>query len=153
MTSNEYISQALENYKQPIESLRDSPYSISNYKVEKPWGSEQWVDLNESYCVKLIRMNKGNQSSLQLHEFKYEINYVIEGQIKLLIGPTADSLEERLIQAGEGWIVPPNTVHRVIAITDYLAMETSTPHLDDVIRLQDDSNRPSGIIKEEHANN
>jgi len=29
-------------------------------------------------------------------------------------------------------------------------MEVSTPHLDDVIRFEDDTNRESGKIKKEH---
>ena len=37
------------------------------------------------------------------------------------------------------------------AKTDYTAMEVSTPHLDDVIRFEDDMKRKSGKIKEEHS--
>ena len=49
------------------------------------------------------------------------------------------------------WTSTPGVVHRVIAATDYLAYEVSTPELDDVIRLQDDSQRESGLIKSEHT--
>ena len=43
--------------------------------------------------------------------------------------------------------------HRVIAITDYTSLEVSTPHLDDVIRFADDTNRPSGKLKEHESLN
>jgi len=46
--------------------------------------------------------------------------------------------------------VPPNAVHRVEALTDIVLYETSTPHLDDVIRIQDDAARKNGRILTEH---
>ena len=42
------------------------------------------------------------------------------------------------------WVVPVRRKHRVIAKEDYTALEVSTPHLDDVVRFQDDTNRPDG---------
>ena len=44
----------------------------------------------------------------------------------------------------------PGEVHRVYSEEDYIAYEVSTPQLDDVIRVQDDSSRPSGLITSEH---
>ena len=44
----------------------------------------------------------------------------------------------------------PGEVHRVYSEEDYIAYEVSTPQLDDVVRVQDDSNRQSGLIKSEH---
>ena len=37
-------------------------------RIEKPWGYELWLELNEHYAYKLIHMKKGFQSSLQWHE-------------------------------------------------------------------------------------
>ena len=48
--------------------------------------------------------------------------------------------------------VKPSTLHRIIAKTNIQLFETSTPHLDDVIRVSDDRKRPSGLIKSEHKN-
>ena len=44
----------------------------------------------------------------------------------------------------------PGEVHRVYSEEDYIAYEVSTPQLDDVIRVQDDNRRPSGLIESEH---
>ena len=44
----------------------------------------------------------------------------------------------------------PGEVHRVYSEEDYIAYEVSTPQLDDVIRVQDENKRPSGLIKSEH---
>jgi len=46
--------------------------------------------------------------------------------------------------------VMPLTLHRLEAVTDILLYETSTPHLDDVVRILDDSRRPDGRLEQEH---
>ena len=73
-----------------------------------------------------------------------------EGRAKLLLGDTPESLEEREIGPGEGWYVPAGLVHRVIALDDYVAFEISTPEVNDVERMEDDSGRSSGRIASEH---
>ena len=60
-------------------------------------------------------------------------------------------MESRIYNAGEGWCVPLKRKHRVIAITDYTALECSTPHLNDVIRYNDEYDRPDGKIESEHS--
>ena len=45
------------------------------------------------------------------------------------------------------------TKHRVIATTDYTALECSTAHLNDCIRFEDDSDRGSGKIETAHEGN
>ena len=39
--------------------------------------------------------------------------------------------------AGAAFHYPPHTVHRITAIEDTTILEVSTPHLDDVVRLED----------------
>lgn len=145
------IKKVLDEYKSKIDALKILPTSISSYTVDKPWGYEQWLELNEFYAFKLIFMKAGNQSSLQYHEHKYETNYVIKGKAKLVYEDSNKELKEMEIEAGDGWSVPIGKIHRVIAIEDYIALEVSTPHLNDVIRLEDDTNRKNGKIREEHA--
>ena len=145
-----WIKKALEDYKEKIDDQKPTKLSLSNYKVEKPWGHELWLVINEFYAYKVIHMKKGNRSSLQWHEKKIEANYVIDGTAKVLLENDDGELEEFEFSAGEGWVVPVQRKHRVIAITDYTALEVSTPHLDDVVRFQDDSGRDSGKIDAEH---
>ena len=144
------IADALKSYKGKLDAAKDFQLSVSNYRVDKPWGHEQWLEINEFYAYKLIHMKAGSQSSLQLHQNKYETNYVISGSAKVLLENQDGVLEEFNFQAGDGWSVPLKRKHRVIAITDYTSLEVSTPHLDDVIRFNDDTNRPSGKINTEH---
>ena len=47
-------------------------------------------------------------------------------------------------------VVPPKK-HRVIALTDIILQEVSTPEVDDVIRIEDDSDRGDGRLDSEHS--
>ena len=147
-----FIKEALEQYKKPIDDAKPDTLSVSDYRVEKPWGHELWLELNEFYAYKLIHMKAGNKSSLQSHDHKIEANYVIEGEAEVLLENDEGILESRVFKAGSGWTVPLNRKHRVIAKTTYTALEVSTPHLNDVVRYEDDSNRKSGKINSEHKN-
>jgi mannose-6-phosphate isomerase len=46
-------------------------------------------------------------------------------------------LDEEVIGPGAAFHYVPGTVHRVTAIEDTTILEVSTPHLDDVVRLED----------------
>ena len=147
------IKETLDEYKSLIDSKKDSKISFSKYRVEKPWGYELWLELNEFYVYKLICMYKGSKSSLQSHEYKYETNFIIEGEVEVLLENDNGELESNIFLAGSGWTVPIGRKHRVIAKTNYKALEVSSPHLNDVIRYQDDFNRESGKINNEHLIN
>jgi mannose-6-phosphate isomerase len=110
--------------------------------VEKPWGSELIWALNEHYAGKILFVKAGESLSLQFHNVKDESWYVLEGRAKLELGRAGDSiLDEVVIAPGEGFHFPPGTVHRVTGIEDTRILEVSTPHLDDVVRLEDNYGR------------
>ena len=150
---DDWIREALEEYKAKIDKKKSNRLDVSSYRVNKPWGYEIWLELNEHYAYKLIHMKKGFQSSLQWHEKKVETNYVIEGVAEVLLENENGEMDSRIYKVGEGWCVPLKTKHRVIAKTDYTALECSTAHLNDCIRFEDDSERGSGKIKSEHLGN
>ena len=77
---DDWVREALEEYKDKIDEKKSHQLDVSSYRVEKPWGYELWLELNEFYAYKLIHMKKGFKSSLQWHEKKVETNYVIEGE-------------------------------------------------------------------------
>ena len=106
-------------------------------KVDKPWGWEKWIEVNENYVVKELFMTAGNSCSLQYHEKKHESFYVLKGQIKFEIGPNKDTLTEIILDEGEYYTIEPFVVHRMSAIVDSLYLESSTNFLDDVIRIED----------------
>lgn len=141
-------------------------------KVTKHWGYELWIadGSDTPYASKRILFKAGNRTSLQVHEYKIETNYVLSGtgilhrsreplDISKFLeqGMTSKQVEEyettfEVIELKENVVfnVKPGYVHRVIATTDLEFMETSTTELDDVIRLQDDAGRTHGRISYEH---
>jgi quercetin dioxygenase-like cupin family protein len=46
-------------------------------------------------------------------------------------------LKQEVIGAGAAFRFRPGTVHRVTALEDTTILEVSTPHLNDVVRLED----------------
>ena len=59
---------------------------MSEVKVNKPWGWEKWLSVNDRYVMKQLFMKKGNRCSLQYHEKKHETLFMQEGEMKLTIG-------------------------------------------------------------------
>ena len=107
-------------------------------KVEKPWGHEIiWAETKD-YVGKLLHINAGQRLSLQYHEIKEETVYVLSGTLYIYDG---DGNITKL-SSGQSFHVNPLQVHRFGANeTNVEIMEVSTPHLDDVVRLEDDYQR------------
>tara|TARA_Y100000310_G_scaffold145370_1_gene144706 strand:- start:277 stop:2190 length:1914 start_codon:yes stop_codon:yes gene_type:complete len=118
--------------------------------VNKPWGKEIWLELNDKYCYKRIHINKGYKTSFQYHEKKVETNYIIDGKAEVWLENDHGTIEKTVMTSGEHFTVMPPRKHRVIALTDLILQEVSTPEVDDVIRIQDDTNRDNGRIRTEH---
>jgi mannose-6-phosphate isomerase len=107
-------------------------------KVEKPWGHELIWAVTDIYVGKVLFVKAGHSLSLQFHRQKDESWFVQSGRAKLELGEAGKSvLKEEVIAAGAAFHYPPGTVHRVTAIEDTTIFEVSTPHLDDVVRLED----------------
>ena len=114
-----------------------TPYSVTPRRVEKPWGWELvWAE-TDAYVGKLLFVTAGHSLSLQYHEVKAEAWLVQEGRASLELGEVGGELEIVEITPGDAFRYRPGTVHRVTALEDLLVVEVSTPHLDDVVRLED----------------
>lgn len=118
--------------------------------VKKPWGKEVWLELNDRYCYKRIYINAGYKTSFQYHRQKLETNYIIEGQAEIWLENDQGTIDKKIMKAGEFFTVRPPKKHRVIAVTDLILQEVSTPEVDDVIRIEDDTGRSDGRIDNEH---
>jgi mannose-6-phosphate isomerase-like protein (cupin superfamily) len=107
-------------------------------RVEKPWGYELIWALTDDYCGKVLFIAAGHSLSLQFHREKDESWFVQSGRAKLELGEAGESvLKEEVIAPGAAFRYPPGTVHRITALEDTTILEVSTPHLDDVVRLDD----------------
>ena len=100
--------------------------------VEKPWGFELWWAVTALYAAKTIAVRAGHALSLQYHETKMETLHLASGRVLLRLGD--DQCE---MNPGAVVTIPPGTVHRIHAITAATIVEVSTPHLEDVVRLED----------------
>jgi mannose-6-phosphate isomerase len=107
-------------------------------RVDKPWGYELIWAHTDDYVGKLLFVKAGESLSLQFHNEKDESWLVQTGRAKLELGSAGDPmLKAEVIAPGAAFHFRPGTVHRVTALEDTTILEVSTPHLDDVVRLED----------------
>ncbi|MDK1291984.1 MAG: cupin domain-containing protein [Actinomycetota bacterium] len=111
-------------------------------RTEKPWGYELLWSSTPHYAGKIIHINTGKRLSLQYHEQKHESVLVLTGTLLLHLGQ-GDDAHVVVLARGESADIPAGEIHRFEASPDGAVeiIEVSTPHLDDVIRLEDDYNR------------
>ena len=106
----------------------------------KPWGGEELLAHTDLYALKRIHVKAGSRPSLQYHRLKSESLYVLNGRLRIEIGPDRDSLAVDELGPGECVDIPKGAIHRVSALEDSVIIEVSTPQLEDVVRLEDDYN-------------
>lgn len=137
--------------------------------VIKPWGNgivdgvegvgELWLnyhkgenvgDKAKKYVFKKLYVKAGTKMSLQYHVNKLETNHLISGRAEAWLENDTGEIERKIVAAGDSWTIPCGRKHRIIALTDMVMLEASTPEVDDVIRIEDDTGRPDGRIDSEH---
>ncbi len=111
------------------------------YTIEKPWGKEEILEINNQYMMKRLTMLKGHRCSLQFHKVKQETIYVLTGRLRILSGLSQDHLNLRVYGSGEHVTILPGLIHRMEAEEDSVCLEASTSEMDDVVRLSDDYQR------------
>ncbi len=105
-------------------------------KIEKPWGFEILFALTDSYVGKVLKIYEGEMLSLQYHRIKDETIYLSEGEMMLDVEEDGKMIERRLLP-GDSYRIKPGVKHRMKAVKECLVFEVSTPHLEDVVRLED----------------
>jgi mannose-6-phosphate isomerase len=113
-------------------------WAVESRLVEKPWGWELIWAHTDTYVGKVLFVRAGQSLSLQYHEQKDESWYVQSGLARLELGEVGNTeLTTDSIAAGACFRFVAGTVHRVTAVEDTTILEVSTPHLDDVVRIED----------------
>jgi mannose-6-phosphate isomerase len=114
------------------------PFAIEPTKVEKPWGYELiWAD-TEAYAGKILFVEAGQSLSLQFHREKDESWLVHSGRARIEMAAAGSKVTDaEVVGPGAAFRIKPGTVHRVAALEDTTIIEVSTPHLQDVVRLED----------------
>ncbi|MEQ9620294.1 MAG: cupin domain-containing protein [Deltaproteobacteria bacterium] len=106
-------------------------------RVDKPWGHELWWAHTDKYVGKILHINKGHSLSYQYHEIKDESIYLRSGEMILEIEEQGGTREEIRLEPGESVRIKPYTRHRMTAVEDCEVFEVSTPHVEDIVRLED----------------
>jgi mannose-6-phosphate isomerase len=109
--------------------------------IEKPWGREEVLEINDSYMLKKLTMLAGHRCSLQYHNHKKETIFILSGALKIILGENQDDLSEKIYYSGDSITIQPRLIHRMEGIEDTVYLEASTPEMDDVVRLVDDYRR------------
>jgi mannose-6-phosphate isomerase len=114
------------------------PFAVEPTKVDKPWGYELIWALTDDYCGKLLFVKAGESLSLQFHRQKDESWYIQSGRARLDMAAAGEKVpQSEVVGPGAAFRIRPGTVHRVTAVEDTTIVEVSTPHLEDVVRLED----------------
>ena len=114
------------------------PFAFEPRKIDKPWGHELIWAVTDDYVGKVLFVKAGHSLSLQFHRRKDESWYIQEGRAELEIAAPGERVpRSEVVSAGAAFRLRPGTVHRIRALDDTYVLEVSTPHLDDVVRLED----------------
>ena len=117
---------------------------MEDFTVLKPWGHEIRFAENSKYLGKILYIAKGHRLSRQYHALKDETIFVQHGALMLELGmPGTSTFETRIMKYGERFRILPGVVHRFCATVNgpVTLLEVSTPHAEDVTRLEDDYKR------------
>lgn len=111
-------------------------------RIDKPWGWEEILDLNDHYCIKHLFIDGGHRLSKQYHERKTESLMLVQGEAELTLGTDGDE-QVATMSSAQLFPIPPGMVHRLKATADQgaLILEVSTREPDDIIRIEDDYGR------------
>ena len=123
--------------------MPEHPHTYVPVRTEKPWGYELLWALSDRYVGKILHINAGHLLSLQYHTVKHESIFVLRGRMIFRYRDAQGALVDRVMETGEAQQVPTGLVHQFEALEDCDVLEASTPHLDDVVRLQDRYGRVS----------
>lgn len=121
------------------ESQTRSPVveSAAGTRVEKPWGYEIRWAVTDLYLGKVLHINAGEALSLQYHERKDESMLLVSGLLELELEGEDGLMRVHRLRPGDTVRIPPGRRHRPVAIEECEIFEVSTPHVDDVVRLED----------------
>jgi mannose-6-phosphate isomerase-like protein (cupin superfamily) len=124
-------------------------FAFEPQRIDKPWGHELLWALADDYVGKVLFVRAGESLSLQFHRVKDESWFVQAGRAMVEVGAVGKAvLSREVVGPGAALHFAPGTVHRVRALEDTTILEVSTPHLDDVVRLEDRYGRADDVGQE-----
>lgn len=101
-------------------------------KTVKPWGYEKVQIITELYLLKELYIREGYQSSYHFHKNKDETMLILRGD-----GFIQFDDRKEYFNAGDTIRIKPYEKHTIVANTDTILYEASTPFLEDTTRVKD----------------
>ena len=101
-------------------------------KTVKPWGYEKVQIVTELYLLKELYIREGYQSSYHFHQNKDETMLIMKGT-----GYVEFDDRKQYFETGDTIHIKPYDRHTIVASTDTVLYEASTPFLDDTTRVKD----------------
>lgn len=102
-------------------------------RVDKPWGHEKTIRLDNKRMEKLLYLMAGYRTSFHYHKVRDETLHVLKGAGWVEF----EGGKRKRFAKGSKITIKPNTAHSFIATKNTLLRETSTPHPSDVVRVKD----------------
>jgi mannose-6-phosphate isomerase-like protein (cupin superfamily) len=102
------------------------------HKTVKPWGYEKVQIITELYLLKELYIREGYQSSYHFHKNKDETMLIMQGT-----GYIEFDDRKEYFEPGDTIHIKPYEKHTIVASTDTILYEASTPFLDDTTRVKD----------------
>ena len=116
--------------------------------VDKPWGTEEiWATTHHS-VGKILTITGGHRLSRKYHRMKTHIIRILEGTLKLEIGPRVEGESPEIVELSRGMVyhLSARTIHRLCAGAEGVKIiEVSNQGPSDSVRLADDYRRITDI--------
>lgn len=115
--------------------------NLLHQEVRCPWGSFTIIDEGTDYKVKQIKVNKGQQLSLQYHNFRTEHWCIVSGTAEVVLD------NKKFIKKVNDYIfIPKNEKHRIknVGNKELIFIEINYGEYieeDDIVRLEDNYGR------------
>jgi quercetin dioxygenase-like cupin family protein len=101
----------------------------------KDWGLTDLIFSNSIVEIHKLSINKSGYSSKHYHAYKYNVFYVDQGSVEIIIW--LDQIEQKhILNDGDSITIKPNIWHKFIALKDTTATEIYYTSIDsnDIIR-------------------
>lgn len=120
----------------------------SQCKVKAPWGHYKVILHEDEWKVKILHVNRGHRISLQYHNYRDEVWYVLKGAGKFYRETDHVPLEVTKVGVGDCCFVERGRLHRIEGngrkgITIVEVQRGSPPSEEDIVRAEDDYGRVS----------
>ena len=104
----------------------------------RTWGKEILLALVPGrYTVKRLEVRAGEKGGLQYHHLKDEVGVMISVEMIVRYDDGTGTLVEKIVGPGDVMHFSPGLVHQTEAITDVVYIESSTPHFNDRVRVEE----------------